>query len=89
MSQQGKREVVERLRHRYLQASRSEKTKILDEFVALSGLHRKSAIRALRHGYQRGAERRAASGCIRSLSSRNWRRYGASARCTCSANIAS
>jgi hypothetical protein len=58
MSQQGKREVVERLRHRYLQASRSEKTKILDEFVALSGLHRKSAIRALRQGYQRGAERR-------------------------------
>ncbi|MFW5941672.1 MAG: ISNCY family transposase [Chloroflexota bacterium] len=58
MSQQGKREVVERLRHRYLQASRSEKTKILDEFVALSGLHRKSAIRALRQGYQSGAERR-------------------------------
>lgn len=58
MSREGKREVVERLRHRYLQASRKEKSKILDEFVALSGMHRKSAIRALRQGYGRGRERR-------------------------------
>ena len=58
MSREGKREVVERLRHRYLQAGRVEKSKILDEFVALSGLHRKSAIRALRQGYERGRERR-------------------------------
>lgn len=58
MSREGKREVVERLRHRYLQASRMEKSKILDEFVALSGMHRKSAIRALRQGYVRGRERR-------------------------------
>ena len=58
MSREGKREVVERLRHRYLQASRTEKGKILDEFVALSGMHRKSAIRALRQGYVRGREQR-------------------------------
>ena len=58
MSQQSKREVVERLRHRYLQGNRKEKTKILDEFVATTGLHRKAAIRALRHGYQRGREPR-------------------------------
>lgn len=58
MSREGKREVVERLRHRYLQASRTEKSKILDEFVALSGLHRKSAIRTLRQGYMRSRERR-------------------------------
>jgi hypothetical protein len=58
MSQQGRREVVERLRLRYLQAGRAEKTKILDEFVALSGLHRKAAIRALRQGYKQGRERR-------------------------------
>lgn len=58
MSQPSKRELVERLHPRYLQASRSEKTKILDEFVAVTGLHRKSAIRALRKGYQRGRERR-------------------------------
>lgn len=58
MSQRGKRELVERLRQRYLQGSRQEKTKILDEFVAVTGMHRKSAIRALRQGYQRGRERR-------------------------------
>jgi hypothetical protein len=58
MSQKSKREVVERLRPRYLRASRVEKTKMLDEFVALSGMHRKSAIRLLAHGYQRGQERR-------------------------------
>lgn len=58
MSQPSKRELVERLHPRYLQASRSEKTKILDEFVAVTGLHRKSAIRAPRKGYQRGRERR-------------------------------
>ena len=58
MSQPSKQELVERLRPRYLQASRSEKTRILDEFVAVTGLHRKSAIRALRKGYQRGRERR-------------------------------
>src|SRR5690606_30919235 len=58
MSQQSKREIVERLRHRYLQGSRTEKTKILDEFVATTGLHRKAAIRTLRQGYQRGQEPR-------------------------------
>jgi hypothetical protein len=58
MSQASKREVVERLRPRYLHASRAEKTKIPDEFVALSGMHRKSAIRLLGHGYQGGRERR-------------------------------
>jgi hypothetical protein len=32
---------------RYLGASRGEKQKILDEFVALTGYHRKHAIRIL------------------------------------------
>ncbi len=58
MSQQSKRELVERIRHRYLQGSRAEKTRILDEFVAVTGLHRKSALRTLRQGYQRGREQR-------------------------------
>ena len=58
MSQQSKQELVERLRHRYLHGSRAEKTKILDEFVAVTGLHRKAAIRRLRQGYQRGRAQR-------------------------------
>jgi hypothetical protein len=58
MSNQSKRELAGRLRHRYLHGSRSEKTKILDEFVAVMGMHRKAAIRALRGGYGLGRERR-------------------------------
>lgn len=50
MSQQSKQELVKRLHPRYLQASRIEKTKILDEFTAVTGCHRKHAIRALRQG---------------------------------------
>jgi len=46
------RELVENWRPRYLGASREEKGRILDEFVALTGYHRKSAIRLLRHGYR-------------------------------------
>lgn len=48
MSQHSQRELVQRLQSRYLQADRPEKTKILDEFVAVTGLHRKAAIRRLR-----------------------------------------
>lgn len=43
-------EVAEALRARYLQASRKEKAKILDEFCKTTGLHRKAAIRLLRRG---------------------------------------
>ena len=48
MSQHSKRELVQRLQPRYLKADRKEKTRILDEFVAVTGLHRKAAIRSLR-----------------------------------------
>jgi hypothetical protein len=37
-------------------------SKILHEFNALSGLHRKSAIRALRQGHERGRKRRGRKG---------------------------
>ena len=50
MSQQSKQELVKRLHPRYLQASRRKKTKILDEFTAVMGCHRKYAIRVLRKG---------------------------------------
>ena len=48
MSQHSKRELVDRLQPRYLKADRKEKTRILDEFVAVTGMHRKAAIRRLR-----------------------------------------
>ncbi|MCB9418586.1 MAG: DDE-type integrase/transposase/recombinase [Ardenticatenaceae bacterium] len=58
MSQHSKRELVQRLQPRYLKADRKEKTKILDEFVAVTGLHRKAAIRRLRQQNQPKRERR-------------------------------
>jgi len=43
-----RKELVEALRGRYRAAAGGEKVKILDEFVALTGYHRKHAIRVLR-----------------------------------------
>ena len=43
-----RKELVEALRERYRSAAFSERIKILDEFVALTGHHRKHAIRVLR-----------------------------------------
>ena len=42
-----RKELTQAVGARYRSASRSEKQKILDEFVALTGYHRKHAIRAL------------------------------------------
>lgn len=54
MTQSGKRELLEAIRPRYLKASKAEKTQILDEFVAVTGYHRKHAIRLLKRGLTRG-----------------------------------
>jgi hypothetical protein len=43
-----RKELIDAVGARYRDAPRSEKQKILDEFVALTGYHRKHAIRALR-----------------------------------------
>ena len=43
-----RKELVEALRVRYCSAATRDKIKILDEFVALTGYHRKHAIRVLR-----------------------------------------
>ena len=43
-------ELGESWRPRYLRASRKEKSRILNEFVAITGYHRKSAIRLPRNG---------------------------------------
>ena len=47
MSQGSKRELLETIRPRYRKASKKEKQTILDEFVAVTGYHRKYAIRIL------------------------------------------
>lgn len=52
MSQKSKRELVNAIRGRYRKATGAEKEKILNEFVANTGYHRKSAIRALNQGYK-------------------------------------
>jgi len=51
MSQRSKRELWETVQPRYLKASKKEKNKILDEFIAATGFHRKYANRILKHGY--------------------------------------
>jgi hypothetical protein len=43
-----RRELVLAITERYVSARRSDKTKVLDEFVALTGHHRKHAMRLLR-----------------------------------------
>jgi hypothetical protein len=48
MSLKSKQELVEVVRPRYLQASKAEKQKILDEFTCATGYHRKYAIRVLK-----------------------------------------
>ena len=53
MSQQSKRELFAEVQPRYLKAKKAEKQKILDEFTAVTGNHRKYAIRVLKHGYKR------------------------------------
>ncbi|RWF29299.1 MAG: transposase, partial [Mesorhizobium sp.] len=43
-------ELVDAVRERYVRGGRAEKARILDEFVAVSGFHRKHAMRLLRKG---------------------------------------
>ena len=43
-------ELVEAVAQRYIGSGREEKTRILDEFVAVTGFHRKHAMRLLRSG---------------------------------------
>jgi hypothetical protein len=52
MSLKSKNELLEVVRPRYLKASKSEKQKILDEFTAATGYHRKHAIRVLKNKVQ-------------------------------------
>ena len=54
-----RRELLEALRQRYRGAERSEKSRILDEFVSVTGYHRKHAVRLLAgSGSTKARERR-------------------------------
>lgn len=49
ISKSTKNEILDALRIRYKDVSKKDKSKILDEFIALSGNHRKHAIRLLKN----------------------------------------
>ncbi len=49
-----KHELAEAMRGRYWAAGRKEKGHLLDEFVAVTGYHRKYALTLLRHGKKKG-----------------------------------
>ena len=51
-------EYADAVRPRYLAASKKEKTRILDEFTAVTGLHRKAAIRLLNRRSEPESRRR-------------------------------
>ena len=71
ISNQTKAEVLTALRRRYSTSSKKSKSRILDEFVALSGCHRKHSIRLLGSGGSPGdaglAEGRMSAGCQRRI----------------------
>jgi len=58
MTKQGKRELLKAIRPRYRKASKREKSRILDEFVAATGYNRKYAIQLLRNGPSRPSRKR-------------------------------
>lgn len=58
MTPKSKRELLRAVRPRYVKASRAEKSRILDEFVASTEYHRKYAIRLLLHGAPRPTRRK-------------------------------
>ena len=53
MSQRSKRELAEAIQPRYLKGNKKEKGRILDEFVAVTGYHRKHANRVLNPGLKK------------------------------------
>lgn len=57
MTRQSIEEYVEAVRGRYLRSKKAGKTRILDEFVAATGRHRKAAIRLLNRPRKEGRKR--------------------------------
>ena len=81
MSKKSKDELTKRTQARYLQGTKAEKTRILDEFVAATGYHRKHAIRKLRNGIpecrrERRGRQRTYTGAAVSAMAEIWRICG-------------
>ena len=53
MSKRSKQELTKEIHPRYLKAKKAEKIKILDEYTAATGYHRKYANKLLKHGIKR------------------------------------
>ncbi|MEL5558462.1 hypothetical protein [Serratia ureilytica] len=53
-----RRQLLRALKTRYQTASKAEKTRSLEEFILISGYHRKSAIRLLNGAVTSGNQRR-------------------------------
>ena len=58
MTKQSKQELLKAVRPRYREASKREKSRILDEFVAATGYNRKYAIHLLRNGPPRPSQKK-------------------------------
>jgi hypothetical protein len=58
ISPAGREELLGAVAERYRQATRGERKTILDEFVAITGYHRKHAIRVLKKGRSKGGKAR-------------------------------
>ena len=56
ISSQTRKELLEAMQRRYRESSKMDKTRILDEFVALTGYHRKHAVRLLSQTCDTGAK---------------------------------
>jgi hypothetical protein len=65
ISSQMRRELVEAMQWRYHKSPKTDKTRILNEFVALTGYHRKHGVRLLNQQCDAGAKA-VQDGCIRS-----------------------
>jgi len=53
MSKRSRQELTQEVHPRYLKANKVEKQRILDEYTATTGYHRKYAIKLLKHGLKR------------------------------------
>ena len=81
MSQRSKREMIEAVRPRYLKATKAGKEQILDEFIAITGYHRKYAIRVLKHGpkpkgLKKPGRRKVYEGAVVQALAQIWEIYG-------------